>query len=79
VNPPLLFSFLFLQQEIKLNILNIDFNELYMKQKQQSTFKPKSSQDWDKKAVNISKRIYNSLFHCYAQIFKSGSKKKKNK
>ncbi len=46
-----------------MNILNIDFNELYMKQKQQSTFKPKSSQDWDKKAVNISKRIYNSIYN----------------
>ncbi len=46
-----------------MNILKIDFNKLYMEQKKNSTFKPKNEKDWDKKAVNISKRIYNSIYN----------------
>jgi cyclopropane fatty-acyl-phospholipid synthase-like methyltransferase len=34
-----------------------------MEQKENSTFKPKGEKDWDKKAINISKRIYNSIYN----------------
>ena len=34
---------------INTNLKQIDFTELYMQQMEQSTFKSKSSSDWDKK------------------------------
>ncbi len=46
-----------------MGIDKIDFNELYKKQKQNSTFKPKSVDEWDKKAPSISKRIHKSIYN----------------
>ena len=46
-----------------MSIDKIDFNKLYKKQKQNSTFKPKSVDDWDKKAPSISKRIHKSIYN----------------
>jgi SAM-dependent methyltransferase len=44
-------------------INKIDFNQLYINQKQNSTFKPKNVHDWDKKASSISKRIHKSIYN----------------
>lgn len=41
----------------------IDFNKLYMKQKQDSTFKMKSQDAWDKKAPSMNKRVHNSIYN----------------
>ena len=46
-----------------MSIDKIDFNELYKNQKQNSTFKPKSVHDWNKKAPTISKRIHKSIYN----------------
>ena len=46
-----------------MSIDKIDFNELYKNQKQNSTFKPKSVHDWNKKAPSISKRIHKSIYN----------------
>ena len=46
-----------------MSINKIDFNELYKKQKQNSTFKPKSVHEWDKKAPGISQRIHKSIYN----------------
>lgn len=42
---------------------DIDFNELYIKQKEKSTFKMKSQEAWDKKAVTMNKRVHNSIYN----------------
>jgi len=42
---------------------DIDFNELYVNQKQNSTFKTKSQEDWDKKAISMNKRVHNSIYN----------------
>jgi len=46
-----------------LSIDNIDFNQLYIDQKQKSTFKPKNMQEWDEKAPTLSKRIHKSIYN----------------
>ena len=47
---------------INTNLKQIDFTELYMQQMEQSTFKSKSSSDWDKKAKNMSINVQNSVY-----------------
>jgi SAM-dependent methyltransferase len=51
---------------VQTNLDNLDFSELYKKQKELSTFKGKSSNDWDKRAnsmnVNVHKSIYTKSF-----------------
>lgn len=42
---------------------NIDFNALYKKQKKLSTFKMKSQDAWDKKAVFMNKRVHQSIYN----------------
>ncbi len=42
---------------------DIDFNELYVKQKQDSTFKMKSQDAWDKKAPSMNKKVHNSIYN----------------
>ncbi len=46
-----------------MSIDKINFNKLYKKQKQNSTFKPKSVHEWNKKAPSISKRIHKSIYN----------------
>lgn len=46
-----------------MNYDDIDFNELYIKQKQDSTFKMKSQDSWDKKAVSMNKKVHNSIYN----------------
>ncbi len=50
----------------KTNLQTIDFNRLYKEQKLTSTFKPKDSKDWDKKADEMNERVkrsdYNQAF-----------------
>ena len=47
---------------INTNLKQIDFAKLYMQQMEQSTFKSKSSSDWDKKAKNMSINVQNSIY-----------------
>ena len=42
---------------------DIDFNELYIKQKEQSSFKMKSQDAWDKKASSMNKRVHESIYN----------------
>lgn len=42
---------------------DIDFNKLYVEQKKNSTFKMKSQEAWDKKAVSMNKRVHNSIYN----------------
>ena len=42
---------------------DIDFNELYVKQKEASTFKIKSQDAWDKKALSMNKKVHNSIYN----------------
>jgi SAM-dependent methyltransferase len=46
-----------------LNILSIDFNELYKTQKLSSDFKPKTKEEWDAKAEDLNKRIHQSIYN----------------
>ena len=46
-----------------MSIEDIDFNELYKKQKKLTTFQPKSQKEWDQKAIHISNRIYKSVYN----------------
>lgn len=46
-----------------MNILDIDFNELYKKQKEITTFKPKTKEDWDAKAKDMDSRIHQSIYN----------------
>jgi len=42
---------------------DIDFNELYVKQKEASTFKMKSQDAWDKKALSMNKKVHKSIYN----------------
>ncbi len=46
-----------------MNFSDIDFNKLYIKQKQDSTFKMKSQEAWDKKAPSMNKKVHNSIYN----------------
>lgn len=46
-----------------MNYQDIDFNELYKKQKEASTFKLKDKQAWNKKAVSMNKKIHKSIYN----------------
>ncbi len=47
---------------IKTNLDKLDFSKLYKKQMKNSTFKSKSSSDWDKKAQNFNQNVINSPY-----------------
>jgi SAM-dependent methyltransferase len=47
---------------VKTNLDELDFSKLYKKQMKNSTFKSKSSKDWDKKAQYFSKNVINSPY-----------------
>lgn len=42
---------------------DIDFNELYKKQKELTTFKPKEKQAWDEKASSMNQRVHKSIYN----------------
>lgn len=44
------------------NYDEIDFARLYIEQKKISTFKPKSSADWDKKASSMNESVHKSHY-----------------
>ncbi|MFY9074268.1 class I SAM-dependent methyltransferase [Malaciobacter mytili] len=46
-----------------MNFSEIDFNELYKIQKEKSTFKAKSSEDWNNKAPSMNERVHNSIYN----------------
>ncbi|RXJ86297.1 class I SAM-dependent methyltransferase [Arcobacter sp. CECT 8985] len=46
-----------------MNLEDIDFNKLYKKQKQKTTFKPKSSDDWNNKAPSMNERVHTSIYN----------------
>lgn len=46
-----------------MNYDDIDFNALYIKQKEKSTFKMKSQEAWDKKAPSMNKRVHQSIYN----------------
>jgi SAM-dependent methyltransferase len=50
-------------QRKAMNLNHIDFNALYIQQKEQSTFKMKSKEAWDKKAASMNTRVHNSIYN----------------
>lgn len=46
-----------------MNYKDIDFNELYIKQKKASSFKTKDKQQWNKKAKSINKKVQKSIYN----------------
>lgn len=48
--------------EVK-NFDDIDFNKLYKVQKELTTFQPKTSKEWDKKAISMNERIHDSIYN----------------
>lgn len=46
-----------------MNYKDIDFNELYKKQKENSTFKLKDQKEWNKKAQSMNKKIHKSIYN----------------
>lgn len=47
---------------VKTNLENIDIEKLYIQQIENSTFKSKKSEDWDKKAHSMNKHVHKSLY-----------------
>lgn len=50
-----------MKRDLKLE--EIDFNNLYIEQKQKTTFKMKGVEDWNKKAVHMNERIHKSIYN----------------
>lgn len=46
-----------------MNYDDINFNKLYKKQKKNTSFKAKSSKDWDKKAPSMNKKVHTSIYN----------------
>jgi len=42
---------------------DIDFNELYVQQKQKTTFKSKGVEQWNKKAYSMNERVHKSIYN----------------
>jgi len=45
-----------------VNILNIDFERLYKEQKQNSSFKPKTKEEWNSKAEDLNSVVKNDSY-----------------
>jgi SAM-dependent methyltransferase len=45
------------------NFDEIDFNKLYVKQKNKSTFKAKAKESWDKKAPSMNQKVHKSIYN----------------
>lgn len=46
-----------------MNYKDIDFNELYVKQKELTSFKAKGKEAWDEKAPSMNKRVHKSIYN----------------
>lgn len=46
-----------------MNYEDIDFNELYVKQKKLTSFRTKGKNAWDEKAVSMNKRVHKSIYN----------------
>lgn len=46
-----------------MNLENIDFNALYMQQKERSSFQMKSKESWDKKASSMNTKVHHSIYN----------------
>jgi len=46
-----------------MNFEDIDFNELYVKQKQLTSFKAKGKDAWDEKAPSMNKKVHKSIYN----------------
>ncbi len=42
---------------------DIDFNKLYIDQKNNSSFKSKPQEAWDKKASSMNKKVHSSIYN----------------
>jgi len=42
---------------------DIDFNELYVKQKQKTSFKSKGVEQWNRKALHMNERVHQSIYN----------------
>ena len=45
------------------NFDDIDFNKLYVEQKEKSTFKAKAKESWDKKAPSMNQKVHKSIYN----------------
>ncbi|NQY94830.1 MAG: class I SAM-dependent methyltransferase, partial [Campylobacteraceae bacterium] len=45
-----------------MNLKEIDFNKLYVDQKQKTTFKSKGVDQWNKKALHMNGHIHTSIY-----------------
>ena len=45
------------------NFDDIDFNKLYVEQKEKSTFKAKAKESWDKKAPSMNEKVHKSIYN----------------
>ena len=45
------------------NFDEIDFNKLYIEQKEKSTFKAKAKESWDKKAPSMNQKVHKSIYN----------------
>jgi SAM-dependent methyltransferase len=46
-----------------MNYEDIDFNELYVKQKEKTSFKAKNKDAWNEKAVFMNKKVHKSIYN----------------
>jgi len=46
-----------------VNLKDIDFNKLYIEQKQKTSFKSKGVEQWNKKALHMNKRVHQSIYN----------------
>lgn len=46
-----------------MNLDEIDFNQLYVEQKEKTSFKMKSKESWDQKAQSMNTRVHNSIYN----------------
>jgi len=50
-------------QGVSVDFKDIDFNELYVNQKQKTTFKSKGVEQWNKKALHMNERVHQSIYN----------------
>ncbi|RDX33910.1 class I SAM-dependent methyltransferase [Arcobacter sp. HD9-500m-PIT-SAG02] len=50
-------------QGVSVNFKDIDFNELYVKQKQKTSFKSKGVEQWNKKALHMNESVHQSIYN----------------
>jgi len=50
-------------QGVSVDFKDINFNELYVKQKQKTSFKSKGVEQWNKKALHMNERVHQSIYN----------------